>query len=194
MVSDTILTFRNHSRLGRVGDADLRTLRSHELDRVIIDLLRRHVLGCLRVPSITCRAFDRRVQSRVEVLDGIFSTAICNPFNAPTDGTITVVPAEFKILRPSIFIMDRGITIVRADASSLSVAPHDLLVSLAIQDDRTFGRTDSGILNTCLGPPGTLHVGLIGVSGRNRGDLASDGHLSSIALADLGPVIEGERE
>ena len=90
--------------------------------------------------------------------------------------------------------MDRGITIVRADASSLSVAPHDLLVSLAVQDNRTFGRTDGRILNTCLGPPGALHVGLICIGSGDLGDLACDGHIGGIARADICPVIEGERE
>lgn len=194
MVGDTSLAFRDHRRIGWEDDADLRALGGHKLDRVLVYLGGGDDFGRARVPRIGLGALYRRSEAGVEVLNGVFSATVRDPFNTPTNSTITVGPPELKVFRAGVFIMDGAITIVCADPGSISVAPNDLLVCLAVQDDRTFGRTDGSVLKTCTSSPGTLHIGLIGVGGRDRGDLTRDGHLGGVTFSDLRPVIEDERE
>ena len=194
MVGDTSLSFRDHRRIGREDDTDLRALGGHKLDRILVYLGGGDDFGRARVPRIGLGTLYRRVEAGVEVLNGVFSATVNDPFNTPTNSTITVGPPELKVFRAGVFIMDGAITIVCADPSSISVAPDNLLVCLAVQDDRTLSGANRAALKASTCPPSARNIRLVLVGLRNLSDLTGQLCLVGRTLTDDRPIIESERK
>ena len=194
MVGDAILAFRHLHLLRRVGDAGLRPFWGCELDRVVVDAISSNNFGCGRVPRGSLRTADSRSELRVEVLDPVFGTRRCNPLDAPPDGAIVVRPSKLNVGRLSVLVVGRSITITCACAFAVLVTPHKLLHGLTVEGDRPLSRADSSVLKACARPPGSLDVGLVGVSCGDLGHLAGQRRLIGGALTDNRAVIERERE
>ena len=149
-------------------------------------------LGRGRVPGWTLGALHVRAQAGVEVLNGVFDTALSNKLDAPSNGTVGIGPTKLNVGRLCILKVGRTITVLSASTSSFSVAPDELPRHLTIEGDRTLVSADSSVLKPGSRPPRTANIRLVGVGCGDLSHLTGQRRLIGVALTNDRPVVQGK--
>ena len=194
VVGDRGLTLGHLHLLRWVRGASLRPFRRDKTDRVRIHLSGRDDLGRGRVPGWTLGALHVRAQVGVEVLNGVFDTALGNKLDAPSNGSVGIGPTKLDVGRLCILKVGRTIAVLSADAGAFSVAPDELPRHLTIEGNRALVSADSGVLKPGSRPPRTADVLLVGIGCGYLSHLTGQRRLIGVALTNDRPVIESEGE